>query len=144
MSAGKSDTARAHLTAMDFALRVVESAAFGLHSMIGITDPCTGIARSITEDSLPRWFFPVAGVCLALVALANFSGQPELVLGAQAYIVAFHSGGVYTHLRLKHHPVTGIAPGLFVFIALAVAALRTELWVALLDAVVACLRKHGS
>ena len=111
-------------------------AAFGLHSMIGITDPCTGIARSLTEASLPRWFFPVAGVCLALVALANFSGQPELVLGAQAYIVAFHSGGVYTHLRVKHHPVAGSAPFLFVFIAVVVAALRTELWIALLGTVV--------
>ena len=122
---------------MDFALRVVESAAFGLHSMIGITDPCTGIARSLTEASLPRWFFPVAGVCLALVALANFAGQPELVLGAQAYIVAFHSGGgVYTHLRVKHHPVAGSAPFLFVFIAVVVAALRTELWIALLGTVV--------
>ena len=117
---------------MDFALRMVESTAFGLHSMIGMTDPCHGIGRSLTEDSLPRWFFPVAGVCLALVALANFSGQSALVLGAQAYVAAFHSGGVYLHWRLRHHPVAGGAPGLFVFFAAAVAALRTNLWIALL------------
>ena len=45
---------------------------------------------------------------------------------------AFHSGGVYTHWRLKHHPDAGIAPGLFVFFAAAVAALRAGPLIALI------------
>lgn len=39
--------------AMDFAMLVCKAITFGLHSVIGITDPCYGIMRGLTDDSLP-------------------------------------------------------------------------------------------
>ena len=119
---------------MDFALRGVESIAFALHGLLGITDPCHGAVRYALriEDSLPWQFVPAAGFMLLLVAAANFSGIDEVVLAAQAYIVAFHSGGAFFHVRLKHHPATPCAPGLFVMLAFAVLAMRLRIWIALL------------
>mmetsp|Transcript_88665 Transcript_88665/g.248096 ORF Transcript_88665/g.248096 Transcript_88665/m.248096 type:complete len:155 (+) Transcript_88665:91-555(+) len=120
--------------AMDFALRVCESAAFGTHSVLGLTNPFHGAVSSVLGDqgSLPGWFWPLAGAMLALVSYVNLMGSDEVVLCAQAYIAAFHSGGVFWHWRVKHHPVVGIAPGVWVVIAIAVTALRTDLWTAAL------------
>ena len=68
----------------------------------------------ITDGALlyPNLFFPAAGVCLAIVAAANFSTDANIVLGAQAYVAAFHTGAVFTHLRVKHHPAAAAAPGI--------------------------------
>ena len=81
---------------IDWALRVVEAIAFGLHSVIGLTEPCHGVMTALTEDSLPcsKLFFPVAGLCLAGVVGMNFSGIEVLVLLAQDYVAAFHTGGI--------------------------------------------------
>eukprot|EP00913_Durusdinium_trenchii_P019005 g17861.t1 len=86
--------------AMDVALRSVESIAFALHSLIGLTEPCHGLGAHLTDGPSgalrrPTLFFPFAGLGLALVSLANFSDP--LILAAQAYVVAFHSGGVFVH-----------------------------------------------
>mmetsp|Transcript_6215 Transcript_6215/g.9001 ORF Transcript_6215/g.9001 Transcript_6215/m.9001 type:complete len:154 (-) Transcript_6215:145-606(-) len=123
---------------LDFALRVVESVAFSLHSILGITEPCTGCLRRSFKDNgaMPEWFWPVAGFLLGVVAFANFSGNDKVVLGAQAYIATFHMGAVFYHLRLGHHPAVGLAPGVFVLFAIIVTALRVNLLVALLENVV--------
>mmetsp|Transcript_64 Transcript_64/g.94 ORF Transcript_64/g.94 Transcript_64/m.94 type:complete len:155 (-) Transcript_64:265-729(-) len=122
----------------DYALRVVESMAFGIHSILGITEPCTGCLRRAFRDegAMPYWFWPVAGVLLAVVAFANFSENDAIVLAAQAYIAAFHMGGVFYHLRLNHHPAAGFAPGVFVVFALIVATIRVGFLLALLGLVV--------
>ena len=112
---------------MELALRVCESVAFAIHCAIGLTEPCHHIGSALAADSLPmpNVFFPVAGACLALVAAANFGQDTTMVLVAQAYVAAFHSGAVYVHWRVGHHPVAGVGPGFFVALAGAVVALRT-------------------
>ena len=123
---------------LDSALRVCQSVAFCLHCVIGLTEPFHHMMNTLTEDSLPypSIFFPVAGLCLATVAAANFSDDDFVVLAAQAYIVAFHTGGAYTHIRINHHPATAVAPGFFVVLAFIVIALRTNVLIALV--VTAC------
>jgi len=118
----------------DFVLRFIESAAFSIHSILGITELCTGCLRTVFEDkgAMPLWFWPVAGILLAVVAYLNFSDNNEIVIAVQAYIAAFHSGAVFYHLRLKHHPASGLAPGVFVFFALVVMTLRTNFLIAAL------------
>ena len=122
------------MDAIDFALRVSESVAFSIHFVIGITEPCHGIMNALVEKSLPlpNYFFPAAALCLASVAVANFSSSTAVVLSAQAYIVAFHTGGVITHLRVDHHPASVVGPGFFVLLAFIVIALRTDILVAML------------
>ena len=114
------------MDALDLALRVCESVAFCIHCAIGLSEPCHGIGRALVRDSLPlpNLFFPAAGAALAAVAAANFAGGPAAVLAAQAYVAAFHAGGVYAHWRVGHHPVAGVGPGFFVVLAFAVMALR--------------------
>lgn len=126
------------MDALDSALRVCQSVAFCLHCVIGLTEPFHHMLNTLTEDSLPypSIFFPVAGLCLATVAAANFSDDDIVVLAAQAYIVAFHTGGAYTHIRINHHPATAVAPGFFVVLAFIVIALRTNVLIALV--VTAC------
>lgn len=46
----------------------------------------------------------------------------------QAYIAAFHIGGVLYHNRLKHHPASGVGPGMFVVLAVVVACMRAPIW----------------
>ena len=46
----------------------------------------------------------------------------------QAYIAAFHVGGVLYHNRLGHHPASGVGPGVFVILAFAVACMRAPIW----------------
>ena len=115
-------------------MRVAESTAFSLHALIGITEPCHG-ALDFTlqvKGSLPRYFWPLAGILLGVVSYANFSGSQEAVLCAQAYVVAFHTGAMVWHWRLQHHPVSVLAPGVFVALAAVVAWLRLNLLLALL------------
>ena len=52
-------------------------------------------------------------------------GAGAVVLGAQAYVAAFHAGAVVTHRRIDHHPAAGVAPGFFILLAFSVTALRT-------------------
>merc|ERR1711920_1082870 len=87
------------------------------------------------RGSLPLWFWPVAGLLLAVVALANFSGNNEVVLGAQAYIATFHIGAMLYHWRLNHHPAVALAPSVYVLFAVIVTALRVNIWTALLGTV---------
>ncbi|CAE7460505.1 unnamed protein product, partial [Symbiodinium sp. CCMP2456] len=99
---------------------------------IGVTEPCHG-ALELTlqvKGSLPRWFWPLAGLLLGVVAYANFSGSQEAVLCSQAYVAAFHAGAMFFHWRLQHHPVSVLAPGLFVPLAAVVIYLRLQslLW----------------
>ncbi|CAE7644320.1 unnamed protein product, partial [Symbiodinium necroappetens] len=111
---------------MDFALRVAESTAFSLHALIGLTEPCHGALEFTLQvkGSLPRWFWPLAGLLLGVASYANFSGSEEAVLCAQAYVAAFHTGAMFWHWRLQHHPASVLAPLLFVGLAAVVFWLR--------------------
>ena len=51
----------------------------------------------------------------------------QLVLYAQGYIVAFHSGGMMVHKLVGHHPAASVGPGVFVLLALLVMWLRMDL-----------------
>lgn len=90
--------------------------------------------QSSTEVS-PNLFFPVAGFMLASVAIANFS-TPELILCAQAYVIAFHTGGVIVHLKVEHHGVATVGPGFFIVLGFMVIWLRQSLVAALISTVV--------
>ena len=118
----------------DYVIRFIESTAFIIHSILGITELCTGCLRAAFQDkgAMPLWFWPVAGILLAVVAYLNFSDNNKIVLGVQAYIAAFHCGAIFYHLRLKHHPAAGLAPGVFVLFAMIVLTLRTNLLIAAL------------
>lgn len=116
-----------NMATIEWVLRVIESIAFSIHGILGITEPCTGCLRMAFGDNgaMPTWFWPLAGIILWIVAIANFSKNGSVVLGAQAYIAAFHMGAVFYHLRLGHHQVVGIAPGMFVVLfAFVVVTLR--------------------
>lgn len=119
---------------IEWALRVCESIAFSLHCCIGLTEPCSGIMKRVTDDSLvcPNIFFPLAGVFLGTIAYLNFSHSDTVVIGVQCYIAAFHTGAVFTHLRVGHHPAAAAAPGIFIVIAFAVLAIREDFLLALL------------
>ena len=119
---------------IDYAIRLIESVAFSIHSILGITELCTGCLRSAFQDNgaMPLWFWPLGGILLAFIAYLNFLDNNEVVIGIQAYIAAFHSGAVFYHLRLKHHPASGLAPGVFVLFAFIVLTLRTNFFIAAL------------
>mmetsp|Transcript_26968 Transcript_26968/g.39915 ORF Transcript_26968/g.39915 Transcript_26968/m.39915 type:complete len:177 (+) Transcript_26968:51-581(+) len=131
-----------HTNPIDYALRVVESIAFSLHAILGLTEPWTGCLRRAFGDNgaMPSWFWPVAGAALLLVAYANFSPNNEIVLVTQAYIASFHMGAVIYHRKLAHHPAAGIPVSIFVLIAFGVVTIRANVMVALLGtAVCACI-----
>mmetsp|Transcript_503 Transcript_503/g.1129 ORF Transcript_503/g.1129 Transcript_503/m.1129 type:complete len:175 (+) Transcript_503:23-547(+) len=134
---------------IDFALRVCESTAFCIHAILAITEPCTGCLRRYAfreggdKGGMPHWFWPIAGVLLLIVAAANFSRNEIAIFAAQAYIAAFHSGAVFYHLILGHHPATGCAPGFFVVMAFFVMWIRTAVWVALIVTFVSILVAKG-
>ena len=123
---------------IDFALRTIESIAFSLHAILGLTEPWTGCLRRAFQDNgaMPPWFWPVAGALLLLVAYANFSPNNTIVLATQAYIAAFHMGAVLYHHKLGHHPVAGLPVSLFALIAFLVVTIRANVMVALLGMVV--------
>lgn len=113
---------------VEWALRVCQSMAFAIHGLLGVTEPFTGCVQNAFGDkhgAMPRWFWPVAGVLLWTVAVANFSHNDVVVLGAQAYIAAFHMGGFFYHARIGHLPVVGIAPAVFAFLAFWIVGIRT-------------------
>ena len=113
--------------AIEWALRVCQSMAFAIHGVLGVTEPYTGCVRNAFGDkgAMPGWFWPVAGILLWTVAIANFSHNDNVVLAAQAYIAAFHMGGFFYHVRIGHHPLTGVAPAVFAFLAFLVVGIRT-------------------
>lgn len=117
---------------VDFALRLCESVAFTLHGILGLTEPFTGCLRSTFQDNgaMPPWFWPTAGTVLLLIAAVNlrFSSSDDIILAVQAYIAAFHMGGMLYHLQLGHHPASTVGPGTFVVLAVAVAMLRGAVW----------------
>jgi len=119
---------------LDFALRVCESVAFGLHSILGLSEPWTGCLRNAFRDggAMPSWFWPTAGLILLVVAFANFSSHSEIVLVAQAYVASFHFGAMFYHLRLGHHPAASLPPLLFVVFAATIAAFRVRFAVVVL------------
>eukprot|EP00747_Dinoflagellata_sp_TGD_P098552 gnl/TRDRNA2_/TRDRNA2_167482_c0_seq1.p2 gnl/TRDRNA2_/TRDRNA2_167482_c0~~gnl/TRDRNA2_/TRDRNA2_167482_c0_seq1.p2 ORF type:complete len:159 (+),score=17.26 gnl/TRDRNA2_/TRDRNA2_167482_c0_seq1:66-542(+) len=128
-------------SALEWSLRMVLSAALVIHSILDITDPCTG-AKSYAlnvEGSLPRWLLPAVGILRAVAAVELFSDNPYAVLGALAYISTLWSGAVYYHTRRKHHPAAVLPACFFVLLAAIVIALRVNLWVALVGTTVCAL-----
>ena len=61
------------LPQLDFALRIIQSAALAIHAVLDILDPLCGAKSSALQigDSLPHWFLPAVGVFRALAAVAN-------------------------------------------------------------------------
>jgi hypothetical protein len=123
--------------ALEWALRVILASALVIHSILDITDPCTGAKSRVlqVEDSIPRWLLPAVGILRALAAVALFSEDTYIVLGALAYSSTLWSGAGYFHLRRKHHPATVVPAGLFVLLVFAITAMRHNLWVALVGTV---------
>eukprot|EP00529_Nitzschia_sp_RCC80_P035358 CAMPEP_0113490248 /NCGR_PEP_ID=MMETSP0014_2-20120614/26947_1 /TAXON_ID=2857 /ORGANISM="Nitzschia sp." /LENGTH=177 /DNA_ID=CAMNT_0000384011 /DNA_START=37 /DNA_END=570 /DNA_ORIENTATION=+ /assembly_acc=CAM_ASM_000159 len=127
---------------IEWAIRICESIAFSLHCIIGLTESCHGAMRHVTENSINNGclsndvFFGLAGLFLGTIAVMNFSSNDDIVLGVQCYIVAFHAGAVFTHLRVGHHPVVAAVPGVFVVMAIAVLAIRTNMVVAMIGTAV--------
>jgi hypothetical protein len=80
------------------------------------------------QGATPTWFWPLAGSILICVSIINFRGNDVTILMNQAYIAAFHMGGVMYHNRLEHHPASGVGPGMFVILAFAVACMRAQIW----------------
>lgn len=123
-------TAAAQVNPIDFTFRVIESIAFSLHAILGITEPFTGCLKGAFRDNgnMVWWGWPVAGLGLAFVAFANFA-FPEntpVILAIQWYIVTFHFGAFWYHIRLGHHPAVGMAPGIFIPFALTIIGIRLE------------------
>ena len=81
----------------------------------------------------------VLSYCSWLVAYANFSPNDTIVLACQAYIAAFHMGGVIYHRKLGHHPAVGVPVSVFVLIAFLVVTIRVNVMVTLLGTVVCAL-----
>ncbi|GMH50163.1 hypothetical protein TrLO_g9422 [Triparma laevis f. longispina] len=137
----------ANTNAIEWALRVCQSIAFVIHGILGITEPCTGcVQRAFRDDhkSMPTWFWPVAGLLLWTMAILNFSPNDAVVMGAQAYIAAFHMGGYFYHSRLQHHPAAGFAPAVFAVLAFIVVAIRTgSVFVAIAGFAVSTIVAYG-
>ena len=115
--------------AIEWALRVCQSVAFAIHGVLGVTEPFTGCVQNAFRDlngAMPKWFWPVAGILLWIVAFLNFSKNSTVVLFVQIYIMAFHMGGFFYHLRLGHHFAAGLAPAVFAVLAVIVVSIRTE------------------
>ena len=126
---------------LEWALRVCESVAFGIHGLLGLTEPWTGCLRTAFGDehrAVPVWFWPAAGAMLWTVAACNFSPSGAVVLAAQAYIAAFHTGAYFYHSALGHHPAAGLVPTLFAVLATVVVGIRTGSFGLALLGLVAC------
>jgi hypothetical protein len=120
---------------IEWALRVCESIAFSLHSIIGLTESCTGVMKHVTEGAMMPYnniFFGVAGLILAVIAVLNFSNNGHVILGVQLYIVAFHAGAVFTHVRVGHDIAVALVPSVFIILAFTVIAIRTNIIVTVL------------
>ena len=127
-SASSSSSSSNQSNPLDFTLRVIESTAFSLHALLGVTEPFTGcLKRAFGDDNnMVWWGWPVAGILLATVAFCNFAfaDNTAAIVFLQWYIVTFHFGAIWYHIRLGHNPVVGIAPGMFIPIALALIGVR--------------------
>ena len=123
-------TATSAAATVDFTFRVIESIAFSLHAVLGVTEPCTGCLKSAFGDNgnMVPWGWPVAGVLLATCAYCNFAFAEDMVviMAVQWYIVTFHFGAFWYHVRIGHHPAVGLAPGIFIPIALTIIGIRLQ------------------
>merc|ERR1712183_731393 len=89
------------------------------------------------------WLLPAVGLLRAVAAVAIFSDDSYVVLGALAYVSTLWSGAACYHLRRKHHPAVILPACLFVFLAAVVIAMRVNLWVALVGTAVCALAAVG-
>ncbi len=130
---------------IDLAFRTIESIAFSIHAILGLTEPFTGCLRRTFQDknAMPSWFWPVAGAILLLIAYLNFSSNDNVILAVQVYIASFHTGAIFYHQKLGHHPAAGVAPGVFVVFAFIVGVIRTNVIVALIGLIVSVLIAYG-
>lgn len=117
---------------IDWMCRLIESLAFSIHALLGLSEPFTGCLRKTFNDrgAMPNWFWPTAGCLLIAVSCGNFSGNNVIVLACQAYIAAFHSGGVFYHRALGDHPIAGVAPGVFVIFPFIITNIRLNVFIA--------------
>lgn len=123
--------------ALEWALRVILAAACAIHSILDLTDPCTGAKSSAlqVEDSIPRWLLPAVGILRAVAAVALLSDDSYLVMAALIYCSMLWIGAVYFHVRRKHHPAMVVPAGFFVVLIFAIVAMRMSFWMALVGQV---------
>merc|ERR1712194_752638 len=81
--------------------------------ILGMTEPCTGCLKSAfhdNHDSMPHWFWPVAGLLLWIVAILNFypKNNTMVILAAQTYIASFHMGGVFLSCEIRSPSINGL------------------------------------
>ena len=121
------------IAALEQALRWVLAAACVIHSILDITDPLTGAKSRVlqVENSIPCWLLPAVGILRAAAAVALFSDDSYIVLGALAYCSMLWIGAGYFHLRRKHHPAAVVPAGFFVVLVFAIAAMRISFWMVL-------------
>ena len=121
------------LAALEQALRWVLAAACVIHSVLDITDPITGAkSRALQVDnSIPCWLLPAVGILRAVAAVALFSDDAYIVLGALAYCSMLWIGAGYFHLRRKHHPAAVVPAGFFVVLVFVITAMRISFWMVL-------------
>merc|ERR1740121_2588861 len=126
------------IAALEWTFRVVLSAACAIHSILDITDPCTGAKSYVlqVDGSIPRWLLPAVGVLRAVAAFALFSDNPEVVLAALAYVITLWCGAACYHLRRNHHPAATLPAVMFVVLAAVVVAMRMNLLFALVGTAV--------
>lgn len=136
-----SSTQKSTAEIFDWVLRLIESMAFSIHGVLGVTEPCTGCLRNAfgdTHGAMPNWSWPVAGVLLWTVAAANFSKNDAAVLAAQAYVASFHTGAFFYHRALGHHFVAGLPPTIFAVFAFGIVWLRLGSFLVALFGLVVC------
>ena len=129
------------IAALERALRVMLDAACVIHSIVDITDPLSGAkSRALKVDrSIPWWLLPAVGILRAAAAVALFSDEPIIVLGALAYCSQLWIGAGYFHVLRKHHPAAVVPAGFFVVLVFAITAMRISFWMALVGRVACAL-----
>ena len=127
--------------ALEWALRVILAAACVIHSILDMSDPCSGAKSRVlqVEDSIPRWLLPAVGVLRVVASVALFSNEPYIVLGGLAYSSMLWCGACVFHLRRKHHPATFVPAVFFVVWVFALAVMRISFWMALVGQVLCAL-----
>eukprot|EP00587_Corethron_hystrix_P011313 CAMPEP_0113303236 /NCGR_PEP_ID=MMETSP0010_2-20120614/3738_1 /TAXON_ID=216773 ORGANISM="Corethron hystrix, Strain 308" /NCGR_SAMPLE_ID=MMETSP0010_2 /ASSEMBLY_ACC=CAM_ASM_000155 /LENGTH=101 /DNA_ID=CAMNT_0000157203 /DNA_START=303 /DNA_END=605 /DNA_ORIENTATION=+ /assembly_acc=CAM_ASM_000155 len=53
-----------------------------------------------------------------------YGDNDEIVLATQAYVAAYHTGAMFTHVRIGDHAAAPLIPGFFVFMAYLITAFR--------------------
>jgi len=93
------------------------------------------LGKSLVRDSIPypNIFFPIVGVLGLIVAYVNiqYGDNDTIVVAAQCYVVAYHTGAVFTHIRIGDHPASRIAASLFVLIGMVLLVLRLGILIGL-------------